>query len=335
MDRRQFLSLLGAAAVGAAVTGCAPAVSRPTDGTRLLTFALDQNEEHPTYAALQEFGASLYRATDGRYDIDVYANGTLGGQQDVIQLVGDGSIDMAVLAGVQIENIGRSFQVLNLPGLFDGIDHQVGVTNNIELLGELYASLEDRGLSVIGAFTQGERNVYTIRPVRTPEDLTGMKIRVQESDVFIDMVNGMGGSATPMPYAEVYTALQAGILDGAENNEISFVTQKHFEVAKNYTLTKHLVGLDYVVIHSQVLRDMSPPDRAVFREEWLAASANHTRMWKQQTLDAVETMQAGGVSVLEVDRAPFQQRLERVAEKYLTDPRDRQLYDRIKALGAA
>ena len=140
--------------------------------------------------------------------------GALGAQQEVIQLVSDGSVDMAIASGTQLENLNPEFSTLNLPTVFDGIDHQIDVLGNEEIVGELFSSLEEsKNLTVLGGLTQGDRNLYTVKgPIIEPADLAGMKIRVQESDLHIAMINAMGGSATPMSYGEVYAALQSGVL---------------------------------------------------------------------------------------------------------------------------
>ena len=282
--------------------------------------------------ALTEFGDRLAERTDGRWDVDVYANETLGAQQEVIQLVGDGAVDMAVASGAQLENLNDEFQTLNLPTVFDDIDHQLDVINDDDIVGELFTSLEDdKNLTVLGGLTQGARNVYTDSgPVERPEDLNGMKIRVQESDIYIDMITAMGGSATPMAYGEVYTALQSGVLDGAENNEVSYVSQKHNEVAKHMALTEHLIGLDYVVVNTDVLDGMSPEDRAVFEEEWTAASEHHAGLWKTETEEAITAAEESGTVFNDVDEAAFDEALAPVVDKYLQTDAARELYDEVR-----
>lgn len=313
------------------LAGCT-GLAEAGDGGRTLVLSLNQTESHPSYVALTAFGDRLAERTDGRWDVDVYANETLGAQQEVIQLVGDGAVDMAVASGAQLENLNDEFQTLNLPTVFDDIDHQLDVINDDDIVGELFTSLEDdENLTVLGGLTQGARNVYTDSgPVERPEDLNGMKIRVQESDIYIDMITAMGGSATPMAYGEVYTALQSGVLDGAENNEVSYVSQKHNEVAKHMALTEHLIGLDYVVVNTDVLDGMSPEDRAVFEEEWTAASEHHADLWKTETEEAITAAEESGTVFNDVDEAAFDEALAPVVDKYLQTDAARELYDEVR-----
>lgn len=313
------------------LTGCAAAPGAEDEG-RTLVLSLNQTESHPSYIALTEFGDRLAERTDGRWDVEVYANETLGAQQEVIQLVGDGAVDMAVASGTQLENLNADFRTLNLPTVFDDIEHQLTVINDDAIVGELFTSLEESTtLTVLGGLTQGARNVYTAEgPVERPEDLNGKKIRVQESDIHIDMIEAMGGSATPMAYGEVYTALQSGVLDGAENNEISYLSQKHNEVAKHMALTEHLIGLDYVVMNTDVLEGMSAEDRAVFDEEWVATSEHHAELWTSETLEAIEEAEESGTVFTEVDEAAFDEALAPVVDKYLETDQARKLYDDVR-----
>ncbi|GAB2737726.1 hypothetical protein GCM10027174_08640 [Salinifilum aidingensis] len=186
-----------------------------------LRLALNQSEDHPSSAALENFGERVRERTGGRWNIDVHPNESLGDQQESLQLTSDGSVDLAIVSGTQLENLNPDFTVFNLPHTFDSIEHQMEVITDPDIVGGLRSSLERRDLTVLGGFTQGARSIYSSRgPVVEPADLAGQKIRVQESEVHSDMIDVMGGSATPMAYGEVYTALQSGVLDGAENNEV-------------------------------------------------------------------------------------------------------------------
>ncbi|WP_417217572.1 TRAP transporter substrate-binding protein [Arthrobacter sp.] len=315
-----------------ATTACSSGVSGKAETGKTLVLSLNQSETHPSYIALTEFGERLKAAMDGRWDVKVYPNETLGAQQEVIQLVSDGSVDMAVASGTQLENLNPHFGVLNLPTTFKSIDHQMSVIKDKSIVGDLFTSLEaSKHLTVLGGLTQGDRNLYTATgPIKKPADLHGMKIRVQESDVHIKMVNAMGGSATPMSYGEVYTALQSGVLDGAENNEISYVTQHHNEVAKYVARTRHLVGLDYMLINSETYNGMTPEDRKIFDAEWSKTMTEHTTLWKKDTARAIQQAEDSGTKFNDVDKAAFDKALAPVVNGSLKSPADRELYDAIQ-----
>ncbi len=330
LSRSPFLAMTAAAAL--ALTACTGGGAIEQAETRTLVLSLNQTEEHPSYIALEQFGDDLHEATDGRLDVEVYPNETLGAQQEVVQLVGDGAVDMAVVSGTQMENISEGFQVLNLPTAFEDIDHQLRVVNDEAIVGELFTSVEDsNNLTVLGGLTQGSRHLYTAQgPIEEPADLRGMKVRVQESDIHIDMINAMGASATPMAYGEVYTAMQSGVLDGAENNEISYMSQNHNEVAPHVAQTNHLVGLDYVVMNTDLLESLPAEDREIFEQEWQRASENHASLWESETEAVIAEAEESGTEFNDVDEAAFRDALRPVVEKYLDSPEDQELFDAIR-----
>ncbi|MGV8847530.1 TRAP transporter substrate-binding protein [Tessaracoccus sp.] len=303
-----------------------------TSTAKKMRLALNQTEEHPSYIALDHFSDYLKENTDG-WEIDVFPNETLGAQAEALQLVSDGSVDMAIVSGPQLENLNPDFTVFNLPKVFDGVEHQMSVINNPEITGDLYASLEDSNkITVLGGFTQGARSIYTsYGPVKTPADLKGKKLRVQESKLNIAMAEALGAAATPMAYGELYTGLQSGVVDAAENNEVSYFTQKHFEVAPYWSSTKHLVGLDYLIINSDVLAGMSEKDRAAFDAGWTAAHEEHTELWAKATQEAIDGAKAGGAKFSEVDEAAFTAPLEALAGEFITNDTQQGLYDAARA----
>lgn len=301
--------------------------------TTYVKLALNQTEDHPSFTALEHLSERFEQRTNGRWKIEVYPNEQLGSQQEVLQFVKSGAIEMAIVSGTQLENINKDFQVLNMPTTFSSVDHQAKVITDPDIVGDLFSSLEESdNISVIGGFTQGERNVYTSgSPVTTPEDLKGKKIRVQESDMHISMIELMGASAAPLAYGEVYTALQAGVLDGAENNEVSYSTQKHMEVAPYYAYTRHLVGLDYMIMRYDLRQAMSDEDRQAFDEEWLVAMQEHIDLWNEKTNEAIETAKAAGAQFNEVDHEAFAKALEPIVDQFISSDYQRELYDKIRA----
>lgn len=321
-----------AAALTLGLSACAGAGASEGGEEVILRLALNQAKDHPSYIALDNFSDRLMERTDGRIFIDVYANETLGAQAEALQLVSDDIIALAIVSGTQLENLHDDFLVFNMPKVFDDVEHQLRVVNDPAIVGDLFTSLEEQeNFTVLGGFTQGSRHVYASRPVAEPADMAGLKIRVQESPLHIAMINAMGGSATPMAYGEVYTALQSGVLDGAENNEVSYVTQKHFEVADQLSMTNHLVGLDYLIINTDTLEGMDQADREIFLEEWEAASLEHADLWAEATEQAIADAKAGGAQFHEVDDEAFADALEPLQEQFLTTPAQQALFDAARA----
>ena len=316
------------------LVACSPAASGGDDDkagtadTKTLRLALNQTEEHPSFVALDAYGDRLLEATDNRWDIEVFPNETLGAQAETLQLVGDGVVDMAIVSGAQLESLSKDFIAFNLPTVFDSVEHQMSVVNSPEITEGLYSSLaESNSISVVGGFTQGARSVYTKEPVETPKDLAGQKIRVQESELFLSLVKALGASPTPMAYGEVYTALQSGVIDGAENNEVSYFTQKHYEVAPYFSYTNHLIGLDYLIVNSDTLESMTDDDRAAFDEAWTATYEQHTELWTEATDKAISDAEAAGATFSEVDAGAFTEALEPIVDQFLTEPSQQKLFD--------
>lgn len=299
---------------------------------RTITLALNQTEEHPSYIALDEFGNDMLVET-GDWYIEVFPNETLGAQAEALQLVAAGAVDMAIVSGTQLENLNDDFVVFNLPGLFEGVEHQMEVVHDPEIVGDLYTSLEaTNNVTVLGGFTQGTRSVYTtFGPAETPADMSGKKIRVQESPLHIDMARALGGSGTPMAYGELYSGLQAGVVDAAENNEVSYASQRHYEVAPYFSQTDHLVGLDYLIINTDTLNELCQEDREIFDAAWEAAYTYHQELWEEATLEAIEEAKAGGATFTEVDEEAFAEPLNALAERYIKTDSQKKLYEASRA----
>lgn len=328
--RRRIMALGTAIAVGLGLAGCGG--TGAGSDVIILRVALNQTETHPSYVALANYSDRLEEQTDGRMRLDIFPNETLGAQAEVLQLLSDNIIDLGIISGSQMENLSLDFRVLGLPGVFDSVEHQMPVVHDPEIVGDLYTSLEDSNdLTVMGGFTQGSRHIYVKDRIESLSDLGGVKIRVQESELNLAMIRAMGGSPTPMAFGEVYTALQSGVLDGAENNEVSFFTQKHFEVAPYFTNSNHLVGLDYMVASTEMLEGLDPADRELLEAEWTNTWQDHTELWDAATQEAIDGATSGGAEFIEIDQAEVQEALEPLADEFLTTSEQRALYDKIRA----
>lgn len=321
-----FTALVGAAAL--ALTACSAGTTTPGGGTTteneggtadsgsnggtsnadtlVMKAAFNQPDNHPQYIVLDELGDKLFEATDGAYDIEVFPNETLGAQRETLELLQAGTIEMAYIGGPLLENFNPDFVVFNLPFVFDSQDHQRATTNDPEISGELFSSLEDQSIKVLGAFHGGVRSVYNrVQPINTPDDLQGMKIRVIESDTNIEMLRLMGGTGTPMGQGEVYTAIQSGLLEGGENNELIFYNLSQHEVAPYYSYTRHLMFPDYLLINPGVWDGMSAEHQEIFDELLAEAIEREAELWKEQVGEAKAAAEAEGAEFNEVDAEAF------------------------------
>ncbi len=300
--------------------------------TQVLKVAFNQPDTHPQYKAMEEFGEVLKEKTDGAYEIDLYPNELLGAQRETIELVQSGTIGMSIVAGSLLEGFNEDFSVFNLPYVFDSKEHQMNVLNDKEIVGDLYTSLEDQGVTVLGAFHGGIRNVYNkTKPIETPEDLKGMKIRVIESDTNLQMMSYMGGVGTPLGQGEVYTAIQSGVLDGGENNELIFSNLKHVEISPYYSYTNHLMLPDYLILNTDILEGMSDEHKTIFEEELAAAIDLEVELWDADTEAAIKAAEEAGAQFNEVDIDIFREAVQPLIDEKLTSESAKALYDKVRS----
>jgi tripartite ATP-independent transporter DctP family solute receptor len=294
--------------------------------------AFNQNADQPEAVALTNLGERLAERTDGRYTLEVFPNETLGAQKDTVELVQSGTVDFALVAGSLLENFNPDFVALNLPYVYDSQEHQEAVLNDPEITGDLYASIEDQNLRVLGGFSAGVRSVYnSSHPIEKPEDLDGLKIRVMESDTNARMLDLMGGTGTPMGQGEVYTAIQSGVLDGGENNESIYANLKHAEVAPYYSYTKHLMIPDYLITSPAVFDAMSEEDRAVFLEELQVAYEESSELTTKVMEESQAAAEDAGGQFNEPDIEPFRKAVEPLLDESLTSDVAKDLYDSVRA----
>ncbi|MEP7764351.1 TRAP transporter substrate-binding protein [Sanguibacter sp. 25GB23B1] len=335
MKRNKAVSILAVGCVSTlamSLAACSSDDSAGGGGTTTFKIAFNQTETHPQYLALEAMAERINEETDGRYDLEIFPNETLGSQKDTIELVQAGSIDFSMVAGSLLENFNPDFVVFNLPYTFDSQEHQRTTVNDPEITGDLFASIEDKDISVLAGFHGGVRSVYNSeKPINTPEDLKGMKIRVIESDTNLSMMEAMGGSGTPMGQGEVYTAIQSGVLNGAENNESIYANLKHAEIAKYYSYTRHLMFPDYLIVNPETMADLSEEDRAVFTEAITAAIDEEAELWTAEVTKSTETAEAAGAEFNEVDADAFREALEPLVDEKLTNDVTQGIYDKVRA----
>jgi tripartite ATP-independent transporter DctP family solute receptor len=275
-------------------------------GETVLKCAFNQTIDNPEAKTLQYLSDLLYDATEGRYSIEVYPDAQLGDQAQTLEQVTMGTLDMALVANSIVETYASDFAIIGTPYVYDSIEHQEKVFLS-GALDELYATTEQYGFTVLSAYSLGARNLYTRdKAVTTPEELAGMKIRVMGSDTCIAMMNAMGGVGVAMAQGDVYSAIQTGTLDGAENNIITYVDLVQYEVAPYYNYTGHLMIPDELCIATDVLAAMSEEDQAALKE---CATESITYMFDlcdELRADYVAKAEAQGVIFSEADVAAFQ-----------------------------
>lgn len=325
------LALAGCSA-GSGTSAAGGSGDSGSEADTVLKLAFNQQENHPQFIALDAMGDRIKERTDGAYDIEVFPNETLGAQKETIELVQAGAIEFSMVASPLMENYNPDFVVFNLPFTFDSQEHQSTTTNDPEIVGDLYSSLDDQGLHVLAAFHGGVRSMYSsVKPITTPEDMAGMKIRVIESDTNIEMMDRMGANGTPMGMGEVYTAIQSGVLDGAENNELTYANAKHSEVAPFFSYTNHLMLPDYLITNPTVMDSLPDDVREIFEEELAVAIGEEAALWKTEVDVAKKTAEAAGATFNEVDAEAFEEVIAPLTEAKLDNDLVRDIHAQVRA----
>lgn len=279
-------------------------------GTRVFNVAYNQGTNSPEYAMLEKISEDLYAATNGRYSLELFPDAALGSQTQTLEMVMDGSVDMTVVSNIVIEAYSPDFSILGTPCIYDSITHQERVfTSGNNALKALYGTTEDMGFTVLSSFTAGARNIYTRdKRVFSVNELEGMKIRVMNNNTYINAVNAMGAVPVAMAMGEVYTALQMGVVDGAENTICTYRDLVQYEVAPYYNLTCHLILPDHLAMSAEVLSSMSAEDQMILRNVCRDAIAYCYEEVAAQETAARAELESKGVAVTETDTVAFRTR---------------------------
>ncbi|WP_163468706.1 TRAP transporter substrate-binding protein [Fusobacterium sp. IOR10] len=305
--------LIGILSLMGIVAGCSEKGEKEKVKTKVLKVAFNQSENHPQYKAMREFSDRLEKETNGAYKLEISPNGLLGDQRATLELVQSGVIQMALVGNPVVENFNQDFAVIGLPYLYDSLDHQKKVFLS-GILDPLFKSVSKNGFEVIGAFTAGSRCVYTDKPIMKPEDLSGYKIRVMQSDTMKKMIDLMGGVGTPMGQGEVYTAIQQGVIEGGENNEVTYSDLKHYEVAPYFSYTNHLMIPDLIVINEKLYNGMSQENRKIFDRLMYETIEKEFLAWNKNVEKAKEIAIENGATFVNIDIKPFQKNIEPLQE---------------------
>lgn len=262
--------------------------------------------DYPTVLGLLKMGELLDEWTDGRITIEVYPSKQLGEEKETIEQVQLGALDIVRTSVGPVGTIVPELSVLSLPYIFRSAEHCYKVVDG-PIGDELLALCEPHGFVGLGWYGSGQRSFYnTKRPIRSVEDLEGLKFRVMQNPVFVDMVDALGASATPMAYGEVYTALSTGVIDGAENNYPSFYTSNHYEVAGYYTQDEHLRVPEIILMSKKVYDTLSPEDQQLIKKAAAESVPYQREQWDLMAAESRKKMEDAGVEIItDIDKTPF------------------------------
>lgn len=288
---------------------------------------------HPVHKGLEVLADELEKQSDGKFLIKIFPDGQLGSEREVLELLQIGSIAMSKVNAAVMANFSPKYEVLGVPYLFRDKEHLFNVLEG-PIGKEILESSNEYLLKGLCFYDAGSRSFYTKeKPIMSPDDLDGMKIRVMNHQMSIDMVNAMGGSATPMAYGELYTALQQGVVDGAENNAPSFVSSKHYEVCKYYVLDQHSSVPDLLAMGTKYWDRLSAEEQGWLTTAIEVSVAAQKQFWTENVEECLVILEDAGVEVINPpDKTVFAERSKSVIENFSKDPEMKKLVDEIKAI---
>ena len=324
--RRRCLAYAAALALSAAAASSAFAQSVT------LRSADIHPTDYPTVEAVRYLGKLLEDRTQGRIKINVFHSAQLGQEKDTIDQTRFGVIDINRINMAPFNNLIPATNIPSLPFIFRSVDHMRKAMDG-QIGDNLLKEFEKHDLIGLALYDSGSRSFYNSRrPINTPADMKGLKIRVQQSDMFVALVSALGANATPMPFGEVYSALQTGVIDGAENNWPSYESTRHFEVAKFYSVTEHSLSPEALVMSKKSFDKLNAADQAIIKAAAKESVAKMRELWDAREKASETKVKSGGAQINQVDKKPFIDAMKPVYDRFVTDPKLKDMVAAIQAV---
>jgi len=285
---------------------------------------------HPVHLGILDFQDRVSEISDGELDVKIFPDGQLGSERELLELLQIGSVAMTKVSAAAMASFAPEYEVLGVPYLFRDKDHMFQVLEG-DIGQRLLNSSRSYLLQGLCFYDAGSRSFYTTKqPIHNPDDLKGLKIRVMNHQMSVDMVNAMGGAATPMSYGELYTALQQGVVDGAENNPPSFVSSNHFEVCKYYTLDEHTSIPDVLVVGTKFWDKLNKKEQGWLKQAAMRSVGPQKQFWQESVTECLEILESAGVEIIRPDKSPFSDKTEPILNKFARDPEMKALVEAIQ-----
>lgn len=319
--------MVSALLAGTLLTGCGKDVSNNNSADKKsvkYSFRLAETHppDYPTTIGDKKFAELVNERTNGRIKIDVFPSSQLGEEKPVIEQVQLGAIEFTRVNASPLAEFNKQFSVLSLPYVFDSDKHLWSFLES-EMGNKMLDNLESSKMKGLAYYDSGARSFYSRKPLKSMDDLKGLKIRVQQSKVNIDLIAALGASATPMPYGEVFSALQTGVIDAAENNYPSYYSSNHYQAAKHYILDKHQRTPEVLLISKITWDKLSEEDRKIIKQAALDSVKTQKETWAKFEKESEQKLRAAGITITEVqDVKPWQEAVKPVVEKYGKEYKD-------------
>ena len=318
-------SILKKSATALAIAGMTVSTAMASTTLRL---AHNLNQEHSVHQAFEYMNEQLQDLSGGEMRIRIYPSSQMGDGPETLQMLQTGALDMTKGSGSDLEAFEKAYAVFNLPFLFNDEQHFHDVVYG-PVGTEIMEMTKDRGFFSIAAYEAGYRSFYASKPIRSPEDLQGMKVRVQASPTTLEMIRLLGGAPTPIPFGETYTALQQGVVDAAENNEPSYVDTRHVETSKYFSENQHSAIPDFLTISTRTWDRLSEEQQGWVMEAAKLSETYQNEMWAEAVTQARATAEELGAEFIEVDKKPFQDAVAPMLDDFRKDPEQGRILDMI------
>lgn len=303
------------------------------DGRRIIRIGHNQSTTHPTHVGLSAFAIHINENLGDKYKVEVFPSELLGSQTEMVQLTQTGAIDFVVASNAILETFSKNYEIFNLPYLFSSAEAYHAAMDDPEVTDSIFLTTQKAGFVAVTWLDAGTRNFYTTdKPINSPADLKGLKIRVQQSPTNVAMMSLLGGSATPMSFGDVYTALQSNVINGAENNELALTDNGHGDVCKYYSYDMHQMVPDIVLANYEFMESLSEDELAIFEEGFKILNEYQRMEWEYAVEKAKEKAQSvQGVQFVYPDTAPFKEAVMPLHEQVLgRNPALMPIYEKIQ-----
>jgi tripartite ATP-independent transporter DctP family solute receptor len=302
------------------------------DHVREIKLAHGLSEDHSVHLGMVDFAKRVSDKSDGKLTIRIYPNGQLGSESQCLELLQIGSLGITKVSAAVMESFAPQYKVLGIPYIFRSQEHLFKVQDGP--IGEaILNSGNEYWLQGLCFYDAGNRSFYTTnKEIRSPEDVVNLKIRVMKSNTANRMISLMGGNPVPISWGEIYTALQQGVVDGAENNPPSFYLSRHYELCKYYILDEHTSIPDVLVISTHVWNDLTEQERAWIKEAARESVKVQRALWKKSVDESLAAVQGAGVIILTPDGARFREICQPLIESFKQDLELKDLIERIEAI---
>ncbi len=297
--------------------------------TLRLSHGLDTN--HPVHSSMVHLGTVLEQKSKGKLQVKIYPSGQLGAERECLELLQIGSLDITKVSAAVLENFVSEYKILSIPYLFRDKNHSHKVFDS-SIGKELLSKGKPYLLKGLCFYDAGSRNFYSKdKPILSPESLNSLKIRVQKSNMAVSMVQLLGGSPTPISWGELYTALQQGVVDGAENNLPSFYTSKHYEVCKYYSFDEHTSVPDILLIGMNTWENLDDQEKIWLEEAAYESALFQRKAWAEAERIALQAIKKAGVDVIYPDKTPFTEKTKKIYDLF-NDPETLRIIKEIKSI---